>query len=110
MGNWDFGILLIIFNPIPFYAIIYLGFNTMLRIILGTLGLAIGFLIVWKSEWILQNFGTVAWAEAKLGTSGGSRFFYKLIGLSIIIISILYLTGLIEGVILAIFSRLFIRG
>jgi len=69
--------------------------------------MAIGFVIVWKSEWILQNFGTVAWAEAKLGTEGGTRIFYKLIGLAVIFLAILYMTGLIEGIILGIFSRLF---
>lgn len=79
----------------------------MLRVLLGFIGISIGILIVWKSEWILQNFGTVAWAEAKLGTEGGTRLFYKLIGLVVILISILYMTRLIDNIILAFFSRLF---
>ena len=79
----------------------------MTRIILGLIGIAIGFLIVWKSEWILQNFGANGWAEAHLGTEGGSRLLYKLIGIIIMFVAVLYMTGLIEGILLSIFGGLF---
>ncbi len=72
-----------------------------MRIILGLIGVAVGFLIVWKSEWLLQNFGRVDWAEEKL--SGGSRLFYKLVGLAIIVIAFLYMGGFVEGILLWIF-------
>lgn len=79
----------------------------MTRIILGLIGIGIGFVIVWQSEWLLQNFGTNAWAEQKLGTDGGSRLLYKLIGIIIMFLALLYMTGLIEGILLAVFGRLF---
>ena len=69
--------------------------------------MAVGFVIAWKSEWLLKNFGGNAWAEKQLGTSGGSRMLYKLIGLIIIIVSALYMTRLVEGIIMATLGRLF---
>lgn len=73
-----------------------------MRIILGLIGIIVGFLIIWKSEWFLQNFGRVDWAEEKL--SGGSRLFYKLVGLAVIIISFLYMGGFVEGILLWVFA------
>ena len=75
--------------------------------LLWLLGVGLGFLIIWKSEWLYQNFGTVAWAEEHLGTEGGSRLFYKLFGLIIIFISFLGVRGLLGGMILGIFGGLF---
>jgi len=66
----------------------------LLRIILGAIGTAIGVVLVIKTEWFLENFGRIEWAEAKLGTEGGSRLFYKLIGLVFIFIAFTYMTGL----------------
>ncbi|HBV57987.1 MAG TPA: hypothetical protein DEB73_01860 [Candidatus Magasanikbacteria bacterium] len=71
------------------------------------IGVGSGFLIIWKSEWLYQNFGTVAWAEEHLGTEGGSRLFYKLFGLVLIFISFLGVSGLLGGMILGIFGGMF---
>jgi len=57
----------------------------------------IGYLVVWKSEWILANFGGVGFAEKHLQTSGGSRLFYKLIGFLLIIIGLLIATDLMDN-------------
>lgn len=70
-------------------------------------GIAAGFLMIWKSEWLFQNFGTIAWAEENLATSGGSRLFYKLFGLLVAIISIFGVTGLLGGLVMGIFGSLF---
>ena len=75
--------------------------------LLWLIGVGLGFLIIWKLEWLYQNFGTVAWAEEHLGTEGGSRLFYKLFGLVLIFISFLGVTGLLGGMILGIFGGLF---
>lgn len=82
--------------------------STIFRILGGFALSAIGFVIVWKSEWFLQNFGAIPWAEAKLGTSGGSRLFYKLIGLGVIFVGILMMTGLFGGLLLGTVGRLFV--
>ena len=60
----------------------------------GILIAAVGYLLIWKSNWLLNNFGRVTWAEKHLGTSGGSRLMYKLIGLTIVISGFLYATNL----------------
>jgi hypothetical protein len=78
-----------------------------MHIILGLLGVVVGTLFVMKSEWLLQNFGKVPWAEEHLGADGGSRLFYKLIGLAIIIIGFLGMIGLLGGLIIGIFGSLF---
>ena len=62
--------------------------------IVGILIAAVGYLLVWKSNWLLNNFGRIGWAEAHLGTEGGSRLMYKLIGFIIIMIGFLHATNL----------------
>ena len=54
--------------------------------------------MILKTEWIIANFGANAWAEQHLGSSGGTRIFYKLIGLGIILIGFLLITGLLEPI------------
>ena len=78
-----------------------------MKYILGILGVVLGTLLVIKTEWIIENFGTSSWAEEKMGTSGGTRFLYKLIGIAIIFVAMLGMTGLLGGVILGVFGRLF---
>ena len=79
-------------------------------IIFGTIGIIVGSLIIIYTDWIVRNFGRNAWAERHMGMSGGSRLFYKLIGLVIIIISLMGATGLLGGVILNLFSFMFTSG
>lgn len=76
-----------------------------MRYIIGIIAIVIGFIIIWKSEWLLQNFGRIDWAEIHLGADGGTRIFYKLLGLAIIIIAFLYMSGFIEGLLITIFVR-----
>ena len=63
------------------------------QIILGIIIMTGGIGMVLKTEWLLENFGRIAWFEAKLSTEGGSRLGYKLIGLGAIIIGIIVMTG-----------------
>lgn len=81
-----------------------------MHIFLGLLGIAFGVLIVTKTEWIIQNFGVSEWAEAKMGTSGGTRMLYKLIGIGIIFFAFLAMTGQLGGVVLNTVGRLFTGG
>jgi hypothetical protein len=52
-----------------------------MRYFLGLIMVGIGVLLIIKTEWFVQNFGSNAWAEEHLGTSGGTRLMYKLIGI-----------------------------
>ena len=63
------------------------------HIFIGLALLAGGAYIVIKTEWLINNVGRVAWFEAKLGSEGGSRLGYKLLGLIIIFIGIIVMTG-----------------
>lgn len=78
-----------------------------MRYILGILGIVAGTFLIIKTEWFIQNFGTNAWAEEHLGTSGGTRLMYKLIGLIIIFISIMSITGLLGPAVLRTLGPLF---
>jgi len=69
----------------------------MLKVFIGLIITAIGFLLVIYSEWFLRNFGRVAWAEKYLGTEGGTRLFYKFLGLLGIFIGLLIITGLFSS-------------
>ncbi|MFH2018380.1 MAG: hypothetical protein ABII98_00115, partial [bacterium] len=65
--------------------------------------------LIIKSEWFLQNFGSIAWAEENLGTSGGSRLLYKLVGLVFIFIGFILATGMWESFLMATVGKIFIR-
>ncbi|MCK5211232.1 hypothetical protein KAJ89_00870 [Candidatus Parcubacteria bacterium] len=68
-----------------------------MQYIIGILILAVGFLIIFKAEWMLSNFGRIEFFENKLGTSGGSRLGYKLVGIVFIFFGFLAVTGMING-------------
>ncbi len=67
-----------------------------MRYLIGLLLVMAGAVIVWKSEWIYRNFGEVAWAEKHLGTEGGTRLFYKLLGLAVIFLGFFVISGIWE--------------
>ncbi len=52
----------------------------------GLIIAVVGTLMVLKSEFLMNNFGRVDWAEKHLGTEGGTRIFYKLLGIIIILL------------------------
>lgn len=76
----------------------------------GFLGIVAGLLLIAKTEWFVQNFGANAWAEEHLGTSGGTRLMYKIVGLVFIFISMMAMTGLLGGFIMGTFGKLFTFG
>ncbi len=76
---------------------------------IGVMIIAVGILMVLKTEWFLENFGTIEWAEANLGTSGGSRLMYKLIGTFGIFIGFLLITNMFGGFVMGTIGKLFIR-
>jgi hypothetical protein len=68
-----------------------------MNILIGLIITAVGVLIVAKSELLLSNFGRIAFFEQHLGTSGGSRLGYKLVGMLVIFIGVLVAVDLIGG-------------
>ena len=78
-----------------------------MNIVIGILIIVVGCLLVIKSEWFVQNFGTSNWAEEHLGSSGGTRLMYKFIGVAFIILAMMGMTGMLGEVIISVFGRLF---
>ncbi len=78
-----------------------------MKYFLGLLGIGLGIILVVKTEWFIQNFGTNSWAEQHLGTSGGTRLMYKLIGVLFIFIAMMSITGLLGPFVLNTAGRLF---
>lgn len=68
-----------------------------IRIPLGIFIMIIGFLMVKKTEVVLSWFGSVPFAEDKFGP-GGSRFFYKLLGIAVTFIGIFVATNVISSI------------
>jgi len=78
-----------------------------MKFVVGILAMILGVIMVIKTEWFIQNLGSNAWAEAHLGSEGGSRLMYKLIGIGIFIVALLGMTGLLGNIILGVFGGLF---
>lgn len=78
-----------------------------MRYIVSIIGIAIGALIVIKSEKLYTSLGPVQWAEQHLGSEGGSRLFYKLVGIAIIFLAFFYISGILESIAIGVFGRLF---
>ena len=68
-----------------------------MRIILGIVLALSGFMLIWKTEAVVGFAGYSNWAESKLGTMGGTRLMYKLIGLGFIFGGMLAITNLHQG-------------
>ncbi len=78
-----------------------------MKYIIALFAMAIGVFLVVKTEWFIQSFGTSEWAESKFGLSGGTRTMYKVMGIIIIFLALMGLTGQLGGFVLAIFGGLF---
>ena len=68
-----------------------------MKIVLGIIVVAAGVFAVIKTEWLLENFGRIDWFDEKLGSEGGSRLGYKLVGLLFIFIGLLLVFRLEGG-------------
>ena len=68
-----------------------------MNILLGLAIIALGVAIAIKSEAFLSFFGRISFFEKHLGTEGGSRLGYKLVGLIFIFIGMLIMTNMIGG-------------
>lgn len=77
------------------------------QIFLGLIGIGIGILLVIKTEPLLGYTGHIGWIEEHLRGFGGTRMFYKLLGVFIVLVSLMYMTGMLQNMIVAIFGRFF---
>lgn len=68
-----------------------------MQFILGVLIIALGIYMVLKTEVVLKNFGSNSFFEKNLGTEGGSRLGYKLLGLLLIFIGLVIMLGMSDN-------------
>jgi hypothetical protein len=74
--------------------------------IFGGILFIIGVVLIIFTEWFIQNFGRIAWAEEHLGVEGGTRIFLKLLGLLCMFFGMLMILGLFGGLVMWIFGPL----
>lgn len=76
------------------------------RILIGLVMVSVGFLVVWKTRNIEDMFGSIDWAEAKLG-GGGTNMMYKFIGVVVIFVGFMVMTNLWNAFLEATLGSLF---
>jgi hypothetical protein len=69
-----------------------------MRYVIGLIFTALGVMMVIKTEWVVDFSGRVDFAEKYLGTEGGTRIFWKLVGVIIVIVSWMYMFNLGESI------------
>ncbi len=77
-----------------------------IRTLIGLAITALGLSMAWKTEWYLRILGRNAWAERNLG-GGGTRVYYKLIGIAIMVIGFIVVTDLWDNFMLWLVGGLF---
>lgn len=75
-----------------------------MRILLGLVGIAIGVALAVKNEYFANTFGTPEFAVKYLGSFGGRRLFYVLLGTIVAILSVMYMTGTFGSLVRGIFG------
>ncbi|MFA6511833.1 MAG: hypothetical protein WCV86_01745 [Patescibacteria group bacterium] len=78
-----------------------------MKYLISLVVIVIGAFMVIKTDTILAAFGRVDFAERKFVEYGGSRFFYNMLGIAIIIGAFLALFGFWEGILNATIGPLF---
>ncbi len=61
-----------------------------MKYLIGFIVIAFGIFLVWRTDLVLRAFGRIDWAEQKLG---GTRGFYKIAGVVMIILAAMIMTG-----------------
>lgn len=77
------------------------------QLLIGIAIAAVGAFFVLKTEIILDFFGGVDWAEQHLG---GSRFFYKLLGIVFIVLGLIVATDMWDALLNSTLGSIFPSG
>lgn len=72
--------------------------NILLRILLGTVVSVVGFFVVWKAENVTGLVGRSWWAENTFQGFGGTSGLVKIIGILVIFIGFMIMTGGINDI------------
>ncbi|MDD5110438.1 MAG: hypothetical protein PHI63_04455 [Patescibacteria group bacterium] len=77
------------------------------RILLGLAMVAIGGVITVYANKFYEALGPMAWAEEHLGTEGGTRLMYKLIGIGLCVIGFMVMTNMLTDLLVGLVRTLF---
>ena len=78
-----------------------------MNIILGLILVVVGALLTIKSETFYRITGSIAWAERYLGTEGGTRLFFKILGVLVILLGFTVMVGLWNTLLSATLGKMF---
>lgn len=76
------------------------------RIVIGVLGIAAGLLLIKFREKFQRITGQIGFAEKYLG-AGGTFTFFLLLGSLAVILAVLYIFGVLDGLVARVFGPLF---
>ncbi|TSC76407.1 MAG: hypothetical protein G01um101431_540 [Parcubacteria group bacterium Gr01-1014_31] len=77
------------------------------RILLGLVMVGVGAVITIFANRIYEAMGPMAWAEEHLGSEGGTRLMYKLIGIGLAVLGFMVATNLLTNLIISLLSGVF---
>ncbi len=77
-----------------------------MKLLIFIIGIGIGIACVIYNRKLVQSLGPISWAERTFG-AGGSYLMWQLIGLAIIVLTLFYVTGIIERILGSIISSPF---
>ena len=77
------------------------------RILLGLVMVGIGAVITIFANRIYEAMGPMAWAEEHLGSEGGTRLMYKLIGIGLAVLGFMVATNLLTNLVVSILGAVF---
>jgi len=78
-----------------------------MNIILGLILVVVGALLTIKSETFYRITGPIGWAERYLGTEGGTRLFFKFLGVLVILLGFTVMVGLWNTLLSATLGKMF---
>ncbi|MBT4857198.1 hypothetical protein HON52_03340 [Candidatus Uhrbacteria bacterium] len=70
--------------------------ETFWRIVIGILIVLVGISLTFKTQWYLRILGSVPFAEKVFG-GGGTRLFYKLLGVGMALLGIIVMTNFLDN-------------
>jgi len=78
-----------------------------MKYVIGMAVVGVGIFLILKTEWMVNNFGHIGWADEHLGFEGGTRALYKIIGVVLIIFAFLAMVGAFNGILSGVFGGAF---
>ncbi|MDP3971168.1 MAG: hypothetical protein Q8P90_05795 [bacterium] len=76
-----------------------------MRYLVGVILIVTGVVAIIFTKQLMTWFGRIQWAEDKLGAEGGTQLFYKLLGMGLILLAFMFMSGRLFTIVDWIFVR-----